>query len=119
MGCNHAPRVPEQKEEHYEFFSTIGGKASMSVETEEERADGLGIDARNSVSESVHVASTDMLVVFGTIRVGYCAAIGQSRFNNDFGRAHKNNDSSRKSTYSWIAHELQVGTSLGRHHNLV
>ena len=60
----------------------------MSVETEEERADGLGIDAKNSGSESVHAASTDMLVVFGTIRLDYCVPIGQNCFNIDFGRAH-------------------------------
>ena len=31
------------------FLSAIGGKASMSVETEEERADELGIDALETV----------------------------------------------------------------------
>ena len=52
--------------------------------------------ASNGASESVHAASTDMLVVFDTIWVDYCAVIDQSRFNNDFGRAHKNNASNRK-----------------------
>ena len=42
----------------------------MSVVTKEERADGLGIDVSNGVSESVHAASTVRLAVFGTIRVG-------------------------------------------------
>ena len=49
------------------YLSAIDGKASMSVVTEEERPDGLGIDNSNSVIESVYAASTDMLVLFGTI----------------------------------------------------
>ena len=71
------------------YLLEIGGKASMSVVTKEGRAGGLGIDVSNSVSESVHAASTvrrlAILVQFG---LNYCAAIGQSCFNNDFGRAH-------------------------------
>ena len=92
------------------YLSAIEGKASMSLVTEEERADGLGIDASNSVSESVHAASIDMLELFGTIRMDYCAAIGQSRFNNDFGRAHKNNVSGRRSTSTKKEREKLVQT---------
>ena len=55
----------------------------------EQRVAGFGVDASNSTAESVIGASTDMFKVFGTIRAQYCAAIGQTRFNNDFGRAHK------------------------------
>ena len=61
----------------------------MEVMTEEQRVAGFGVDASNSTAESVIGASTDMFKVFGTIRAQYCAAIGQTRFNNDFGRAHK------------------------------
>ena len=71
------------------YLSAIGGESSMEVMTEEQRVAGFGVDASNSTAESVIGASTDMFKVFGTIRAQYCAAIGQTRFNNDFGRAHK------------------------------
>ena len=81
------------------FLSAIGGKASMSVETEEERADELGIDALETVlaNQFTQHQQTGLrfLVQFG---LDYCAAIGQSCFNNDFRQAHKNNVSGRKST---------------------
>ena len=72
------------------YLSEINGISSLAVISEEQRVAGYGVDASNSVSESVHAASTDMFVVFGTIRAQFCAGIGQSRFNNDFGRGHKN-----------------------------
>ena len=82
-------------------LSAIGGKASMSVETEEERADELGIDALETVlaNQFTQHQQTGLrfLVQFG---LDYCAAIGQSCFNNDFRQAHKNNVSGRKSTQS-------------------
>ena len=59
------------------------------VSTEERRA-GLKISTSNSVSESLHGASTDLLQVFGTIRIQHAAAMGQSWTNNNHVCAHKN-----------------------------
>ena len=81
----------------------------MKKVLEEERRVGLAIYASNSVSERLHGASTDFLQVFGTTSIPHAAAIGQSRNNNDSGRAHKNlvigqnskkNIDSKKGAYS-------------------
>jgi len=49
---------------------------------------GRGVDATNSISESLHASSTHGLKIGGTIRLDHCAAEGQIRANNDFGRQH-------------------------------
>ena len=48
------------------------------------------------MSESRYGASTDLLKVFGTISIPHAAAMGQSRTNNDHGRAHNNLVTGRK-----------------------
>ena len=63
----------------------------------EEQRSGLAISASNSVSESLHGALTDLLQFFGTISIPHAAAMGQSRTNNDHGRARKNLVTGRKS----------------------
>ena len=65
------------------------------VSVEEQRA-GLAISASNSVYESLHRASTNLLQVFGTIRIPHAAAMGQSRTNNNHGHSHKNLVTGRK-----------------------
>ena len=79
---------------------------------------GFGVDASNSISESVHAASTDMLVVFGTIQAQYCAAIGQSRFNNEFGRAHKKLVHGQKQTSKRKKIKSTGANSIGAFHQL-
>ena len=71
------------------YLSAIRGAKSMKKVSAKERRAGLSMAASNSVSESLHGASTDLLQVFGTISIPNAAAIGQSRTNNDHGRAHK------------------------------
>ena len=51
----------------------------------------------NSVRESLHGASTNLMQVFGAISVPHAVAMGQSRTNNDHGHAHKNLVTGRKS----------------------
>ena len=100
------------------YLSAIGGVSSLTKISEEQRVAGFGVDASNSVSESVHAASTDMLVVFGTIHAQYCAAIGQSRFNNDFGRAHKNLVRGQKNTSKRKKIKYTGANSIGSFHKL-
>ena len=78
------------------YLSTIGGARSLRNMSMEDRKAGLGMAASNGVSESLHAAATDMLQVFGTIDMARVGAIGQSRFNNDYGRAHKTLVTGRK-----------------------
>ena len=74
------------------------------------------IDASNRISESLHVASTDMLQVFGTIPVDHCTAIGMTRSNNDFGRAHKNLVHGRKSKSNKADNQSNSGNTVGYFH---
>ena len=53
-----------------------------------ERVEVRGIDATNSTSESLYASSTHGLKVWSTIRLDHCAAEGQTRSNNNFGRQH-------------------------------
>ena len=48
----------------------------------------MGIDASNSISDSLHASSTLGIKVGGTIRLDHFAAQGKTCSNNDFGRIH-------------------------------
>jgi len=50
---------------------------------------GVGVDASNSVSESLHLSSMLGIEHYGTICIDHSAAEGQTRSNNDFGRGHR------------------------------
>ena len=64
----------------------------------EERQAGLGVAASNSFSESLHGASTEALILHGTVRIDHAAGVGQTRCNNDHGRAHQTLVTGRAST---------------------
>ena len=70
------------------YLSAINGRKSINNVSSEEREAGLGIDASNSVSESLH--SSSMLGFEYTMRPDHSAAEGQTRHNNDLGRGYKN-----------------------------
>lgn len=70
------------------YLSDINGAKSMKNVTAAERLAGRGIDASNSISESLHASSTYNLQLGSTIRLDHCAAEGQTRSNNDLGRDH-------------------------------
>eukprot|EP00956_Cyclotella_meneghiniana_P006323 scaffold8290_cov38-Cyclotella_meneghiniana.AAC.5 len=64
----------------------MNGKYSAAVITEDERKAGMGIEASNNISESVHAMSTRNMQVFGTIREDSPAAGGQQCSNGDWDR---------------------------------
>jgi hypothetical protein len=72
----------------HHHLDSAGGKYSLSKILEEERKSGFGIEASNSIAESVHASSTHSLKIYGTIRLDSAAAEGQTRSNNDFGRCY-------------------------------
>jgi uncharacterized membrane protein len=78
----------ESKVTHH-YLESINGKYSLAVISEEERQAGMGIEASNNISESVHASSTHSLKMYGTIRLDSAAAEGQTRTNNDFGRDYE------------------------------
>ena len=81
--------------------------------SEQERIAGRGIDATNSISESLHASSTHGhgLKIGGTIRLDHCTAEGQTRANNDFGRQHV-------SLVSGWASKVNADKELGTFHSL-
>ena len=72
----------------HNYLSSIDGKWSQSVISDEVRQSGFGKEASNSISESAHAASTYSLKTSGTIRLDSASGEGQTRANNDFGRGH-------------------------------
>ena len=70
------------------YLSANDGSASLKMLTEEEVAAGEGIEATNNAAERLHGTSTEFLQTHGTISHEHYAAPGQSRVNNDSGRAH-------------------------------
>ena len=76
----------DEKKATAKYLSAIGGSKSMKKITEEECNAGLGVDASNSISESLHAAATENLKTFGTIDLQHSAGQGQTRHNKDFGR---------------------------------
>jgi hypothetical protein len=74
----------------HHYLSSISGKYSIAVITEEQRQAGFKKEASNSISESNFAAATQSLKMFGTIRLDSAAAEGHARTNNSFGRAHEN-----------------------------
>jgi hypothetical protein len=51
----------------YHYLDSAGGKYSLGNISEIERQSGFGIEASNSIAESVHASSTLSLKVYGTI----------------------------------------------------
>ena len=62
----------------------------MKKVSAEERRAGLAISSSNSVSESLHGSSTDLLQVFGTISTQHASVMGQSQTNNKHNGDHNN-----------------------------
>jgi len=83
------------------YLSEIKGEKSvLKIKSAEKRA-GIGVDASNSVSESLHSTSMLGLEVYGsTLRMDHSAAEGQTRTNNDFGRMWKKYVKGKKSLNS-------------------
>ena len=73
----------------HNYLSSIDGKLSLKVISEEQRLEGMRKEASNSISESNFASATQSLKTCGTIRLDSAAAEGQTRTNNDFGRCHE------------------------------
>ena len=88
--CEFQVQFRAGEEATAKYLKAIKGKKSMArgKVKRAERMAGGGIDATNSISESLHAASTYGLQQGSTIRLDNCAAEGQTRANNDFGRNH-------------------------------
>jgi hypothetical protein len=80
----------------HNYLSSISGKYSLSVITEEERQVGFRKEASNSISESNFASATQSLKTYGTIRLDSAAAEGHACTNNTFGRSHENIDDSKR-----------------------
>jgi hypothetical protein len=90
-------------------LSSIGGEYSMEMISENDRKAGLGKEASNSISESVHAAATQSLKTYGTIRLDHAAAEGIARFNKYFHRDHeKYVKAKRKDTEKQVVEGLFV-----------
>ena len=96
------------------YLKAAKGSKSMAPGkvSQVERIASRGIDASNSISESLHASSTHGLKLGSTIRLDHCAAEGQTRANNDFGRGHVALVSGRKS------HHEHDSISIGTYHML-
>jgi hypothetical protein len=77
----------ETKPTHH-YLSSAGGMYSVENISEEQRQSAFGIEASNSIAESVHASATHSLKLYGTVRLDSAAAEGQTRSNNDFGRCY-------------------------------
>ena len=72
------------------YVSVIKGAKSLNKLSRAERNASLSLSKSNSVSESLHIASTDVLITFRTISIPNATGLGQSRTNNEHGRGHTN-----------------------------
>ena len=72
------------------YLTLLDGKKRQKHVLERERKDMLGLDAGNSVSESLHACTKSMQKECGpNARIDRLAAVGQNRFNNDYGRVQQ------------------------------
>ena len=67
-------------------MSSIGGAKSAIKVSDAKRNAGLGRDASNSVTESLHGGLTYGLQVYRTARIDHLVAEGMTRHNKDFDR---------------------------------
>jgi hypothetical protein len=73
----------EESKATSKHLSSIGGKYSLAKILESDRKAGLGKEESNSISKSVHAASTLALKTCGTIRLDNAAGEGQARFERN------------------------------------
>ena len=95
------------------YLSSIRGSRSLKKISEEERKAGQGIDASNSIAESLHAAATGNLKTFGTIDLQHSAGMGQTNHNNDLGREAETFLDTRKGSKS-----KPEGRGMGGYHKM-
>ncbi len=79
----------DEKKAPSNFLSSVLGKYSQAVITENEKMACMGKMAHNFILESNHASSTSALITGGMIRLDHAMGEGQTRANNDFGRGHE------------------------------
>jgi len=79
--------VADPKKATSDYLSKGNGKFSWAVSSEEEKKASIGMRATNDPSESQFATFTEALATGGRIGVDLASGIGQTRYNNDFGRA--------------------------------
>ena len=68
------------------YLTSLDGRKCQKNVSERERKDMLGLDASNSVSESLHACTKSMQKECGpNARIDRLADVAQSQFNNDYG----------------------------------
>jgi hypothetical protein len=79
--------VADPKKATSDYLSKGNGRFSWAVSSEEEKKASIGMRATNDPSESQFATFTEALATGGRIGVDLASGIGQTRYNNDFGRA--------------------------------
>jgi len=79
--------VADPKKATSDYLSKGGGRFSWAVSSEEEEKASIGMRATNDPSESQFATFTEALATGRRVGVDLASGIGQTRFNNDFGRA--------------------------------
>ena len=92
--------LSDPKKATHEYLSVVGGKYSQAELSAEEIEKSLNVRASNDPCEEVFSTFTENLQMYGRIGLDNAAAMGQTRFNNDFGRNANTLVSGRKSKKS-------------------
>ena len=96
--------VADPKKATSDYLSKCDGRFSQSKLIEEEKNATIGMHATTDPSESEFAIFTKVLTTGGRIGLDLASGIGQTHYNNDFGRGQEEYVTGRKapSVKSWI-----------------
>jgi hypothetical protein len=105
--------VADPKKATSDYLSTCNGRFSWAKSSEEAKKALIGMRAINNPSESQFATFSEALATGGRIGVDLAYGIGQTRYNNDFGRSQEQYVTGRKSKAPpvksiGLSHELPV-----------
>jgi hypothetical protein len=103
--------VADPKKATSDYLSKCNGRFSWDKSSTEEKNSTIGMRATNDPSESQFATFTEALATGGRIGVDLASGIGQTRYNNDFGRQQDQYVTGRKS-------EARSVKSVGLFHEL-
>ena len=89
--------VADPKKATSDYLSKCDGRFSWSKLTAEEKNATIGNCATNDPSESEFATFTEVLTTGGRIGLDLASGIGQTRYNNDFGRGQEEYVTGRRS----------------------
>ena len=81
--------IVDPKKATSDYLSKCDGRFSWSKLTAEEKNATIGMRATNDPSESEFATFTEVLTTGGRIGLDLASGIGQTRYNNDFGRGQE------------------------------